>query len=415
MVTEPHAALITDDAIVFGILMGILGLVFYTSNLQSIFFKKFYTIIPPLLLCYFLPGLLNSFGIISGQHSAIGSVSSNYLLPACLALFTLNLNLKELWAMRKNAGIMFFAGTIGIILGGPFAVWIMSLFAPEVVAGDTWKALATLAGSWIGGGANQAALYTILEPSPEEFSATLAVDVFVAYGWMAILIYGASKVNALNRYFKADNSSVEALTHRMDTMAKSNIRTPEVKDIFVMMALAFGIVSVAHFFANRIASFIELSAPQLAQLSLTSKFFWLILITTLLGISLSFTKAKQYEGAGASKFATVFLYILIASIGMQMDILAILTNPLLFVVGLIWIAFHALVLFFVAKIIKAPFFFFAMGSMGNVGGVASASATAAAFHPSLISVAVIISVFSYAIGTYAAYLCGILMALVAPN
>ena len=415
MVTEPHAALITDDAIVFGILMGILGLVFYTSNLQSIFFKKFYTIIPPLLLCYFLPGLLNSFGIISGQHSAIGSVSSNYLLPACLVLFTLNLNLKELWAMRKNAGIMFFAGTIGIILGGPFAVWIMSLFAPEVVAGDTWKALATLAGSWIGGGANQAALYTILEPSPEEFSATLAVDVFVAYGWMAILIYGASKVNALNRYFKADNSSVEALTHRMDTMAKSNIRTPEVKDIFVMMALAFGIVSVAHFFANRIASFIELSAPQLAQLSLTSKFFWLILITTLLGISLSFTKAKQYEGAGASKFATVFLYILIASIGMQMDILAILTNPLLFVVGLIWIAFHALILFFVAKIIKAPFFFFAMGSMGNVGGVASASATAAAFHPSLISVAVIISVFSYAIGTYAAYLCGILMALVAPN
>lgn len=394
--------------------MGILGLIFYTSNLKSSFFKRFYTILPPLLLCYFLPGLLNSFDIISGEHSKIGYVSSNYLLPACLVLFTLNLNLKELWAMRKNAGIMFFAGTIGIILGGPFAVWAMSLFAPEVVSGDTWKALATLAGSWIGGGANQAALYTILQPSPEEFSATLAVDVFVAYGWMAILIYGASKVDLLNRYFKADNSSVEALTQRMDAMAKGNARQTEVKDIFIMMALAFGVVAVGHFVAGQIAGLIEAKAPELARFSLTSKFFWLILITTLLGIALSFTRAREYEGAGASKFATVFLYILIASIGMQMNILAILANPLLFVVGIIWIAFHALFLFVVAKIIRAPFFFYAMGSMGNVGGVASASATAAAFHPSLISVAVIISVFSYAIGTYAAYLCGVLMSMVAP-
>lgn len=415
MAEDLNTALITDDTIVFGILMAILGLVFYTSNLQIPLIKKFYAIIPPLLLCYFLPGLLNSFDIISGEHSNIGHVASNYLLPACLVLFTLNLNLKELWAMRKNAGIMFFAGTIGIVLGGPFAVWLMSLFAPEVVGGETWKALATLAGSWIGGGANQAALYTILEPSPEQFSATLAVDVFVAYGWMAVLIYGASKVHTLNRYFKADNSSVEALTRRMDNLAKSNVRQTEVKDIFIMMAFAFGVVAIGHFVAGQIAGFIEERAPDLAQFSLTSKFFWLILITTLLGIALSFTPARQYEGAGASKFATAFLYILIASIGMQMDILAILANPLLFVVGIVWIAFHATFLFIVAKIIRAPFFFYAMGSMGNVGGVASASVTAAAFHPSLISVAVIISVFSYAIGTYAAYLCGILMSMVASS
>lgn len=416
LMTENHnTAFFTDDTIVFGILMAILGLVFYTSSLQVSGVKKFYAVIPPLLLCYFLPGLLNSFDIISGDHSNIGYVASNYLLPACLVLFTLNLNLKELWGMRKNAGIMYFSGTIGVILGGPFAVWVMSLFAPEVVDGETWKALATLAGSWIGGGANQAALYAILEPSPQDFSATLAVDVFVAYGWMAILIYGASKTHLLNRYFKADNSSVEALTRRMDNLAKSTIRHIEVKDVFIMMALAFSVVAIGHFVADQIATAVETHVPGLAQFSLTSKFFWLILITTILGVFLSFTPARQYEGAGASKFATVFLYILIASIGMQMDILAVFANPLLFVVGIIWIAFHGAFLFVVAKIIRAPFFFYAMGSMGNVGGVASASATAAAFHPSLISVAVIISVFSYAIGTYAAYLCGLLMSMVAPS
>src|SRR5690606_38041564 len=180
--------MITDDAIVFGILMGILGLVFYRSGSQNTYIKRFYTVCPPLLLCYFLPGLLNSFGVISGETSGINDIASDYLLPACLILFTLNLNLRELWAMRKNAGIMFLVGMIGVVLGGPFAVWLVSLFAPEAVSGDTWKGLATLAGSWIGGGANQAALYTIFEPSSELFSATLTVDVFVAYGWMAILI-----------------------------------------------------------------------------------------------------------------------------------------------------------------------------------------------------------------------------------
>lgn len=416
MNTESAAnpALITDDAIVFGILMAILGLVFYTSNLRHSWSKRFYAVIPPLLLCYFLPGLLNSFQIISGENSAINTVSSNYLLPACLVLFTLNLNLKELWAMRRNAGIMFLAGTVGVVLGGPFAVWLVSLFAPDVVGGETWKGLATLAGSWIGGGANQAALYTIFVPSPELFSATIAVDVFVAYAWMAVLIYGASKVTLLNRYLKADNSAVETLTHRMDTLAKSTVRPTEVKDIFVMIGLAFGAVAIGHFLAGNVASYIGEQAPELSKFSLTSKFFWLILFTTLIGVSLSFTKARNYEGAGASKIATVFLYILIASIGMQMNIFAIMSNPLLFLVGIIWILFHILVLFIVAKLIKAPFFFFAMGSMGNIGGVASASATAAAFHPSLISVAVIISVFSYAIGTYAGYLCGILMQLIAP-
>lgn len=412
---DQNTALITDDTLVFGLLMVILGGVFYTSNLSNIYLRKFYMVIPPLLLCYFLPGLLNSFNIISGGHSNISAVASNYLLPACLVLFTLNLNLRELWAMRKNAGFMFFAGMIGIILGGPFAVWAVSLFSPETVGGETWKGLATLAGSWLGGGANQAALYTIFEPSPELFSATIAVDVFVAYGWMAVLIYGASKVDILNRYFKADNSAVEALTKRMDMLAKSKARIPEVKDIFIMMGIAFGAVAIGHFVAGHIAGYIERYAPELSRFSLTSKFFWLILVTTLIGIVLSFTRAKEYEGAGASKFATVFLYILIASIGMQMNIFAILGNPLLFLVGIIWMLFHVLIMFVMAKIIKAPFFFFAVGSMGNVGGVASASATAAAFHPSLISVAVIISVFSYATGTYAGYVSGILMQLVAPQ
>ncbi len=409
---------ITDDAVVFGILFLILALVFYTSALKHPFFRKLYAVLPPLLLCYFLPGMLNSFGIISGSHSGLYDMSSNYLLPACLVLFTLNLDLRELWKLRKKAGLMFITGTVGILLGGPLAVWLVSLFAPQVVGGEgadaVWRGLATLAGSWIGGGANQAALYRIFEPSSGIFSATIAVDVFVAYGWMALLLYGAGKVTALNRFFNADNRAVEELTTRMEERNRADVKIPETKDLIMMCGLAFGVTGLAHLAGKYIAAVIKEHAPYLDAFSLTSGFFWIILLATILGIALSFTPARRLEGAGASRLGTVFLYVLIATIGMQMDIFAILANPGLFLVGILWMSFHALLLLLVGRLIRAPFFFFAVGSMGNVGGVASASITAGAFHPALVSVGVILAVFGYAIGTYAGYLCGILMQWVAP-
>jgi uncharacterized membrane protein len=413
-----QAVLITDDAIVFGILMGILGLVFYTSNLRNPWMQNFYKVIPPLLLCYFLPGVLNSFGIISSEASGIYGITSRYLLPACLLLFTLNLNLKEMWGLRKQMGLLFLTGTIGVMLGGPFAVWLVGMVSPETVGGEgaqaTWRGLATLAGSWIGGGANQAALYTIFEPDPSLFAATLAVDVFVAYGWMAILILGANHVHRINQHFKADNQAVDALTQRMEAYTQAHLSHAAPKDYLMMLGLAFGVVAIGHWGSQILSYFIQNNFPSWDKFSLTSSFFWLILLTTLMGIGLSFTSARKFEGVGASRLATVFLYVLIASIGMQMNIFAIAERPGLFLVGFIWISFHALLLYIVAKISKTPYFFLAIGSMGNIGGVASASVTAAAFHPALISVAVIVSVFSYAIGTYAGYVCGILMQWVSP-
>ena len=88
---------------------------------------------------------------------------------------------------------------------------------------------------------------------------------------------------------------------------------------------------------------------------------------------------------------------------------AIFQNPGLFLLGFIWIGFHVTLLIIVAKLIRAPFFFVAVGSQANVGGAASAPVVAAAFHPSLAAVGVLLAVLGYAVGTYAAYICGIIM------
>ena len=410
--------LIKNDAVVFGILMGILSFVLLTSNSKHQKWKKFYKYFPALLLCYFIPSVFNSLGIISGKDSNLYFVASRYLLPASLVLLTISVDLPAIKRLGSKAVIMFFTGTVGIVLGGPLSILLASMIAPDLVGGQgpeaVWRGFATVAGSWIGGGANQVAMKEIFDVGDSLFSAMIAIDVIVANIWMALLLYGTGVDDKINKWFDADVSSIDDLKLRMEQYKEQIMRIPETNDTIKVLAVGFGITGIAHLGADTIAPAIMNAAPELARFSLTSGFFWLIVISTTFAILLSFTKLRELEGVGASRIGSIFIYILVATIGMKMDILSIFDNPSLFIIGLIWMTIHAMLLIIVAKIIKAPFFFLAVGSKANVGGAASAPILASAFHPSLAPVGVLLAVMGYAIGTYGAWLCGILMQVVSP-
>ncbi len=411
-------ALITNDAVVFGLLMTILLVVFYTSSLETKFWKKFYTFIPAILLCYFVPSVFNSLGVISGEHSNLYFVASRYLLPTSLVLLTLSVDLKEIMKLGKKAIIMFLTGTVGILLGGPIAILIVSIVAPEVVGGAgpdaVWRGMTTIAGSWIGGSANQAAMYEVFGPSPKLFSSMIAVDVIIANVWMAFLLFGASRSKSIDLKLNADASSIEEVKTRVEEYRASIAKMPTLSDTMMILGIGFGVTGLAHLLADNIAPSIESAAPYLVKFSLTKQFFWLVVIATAIGLSLSFTKRKRLEGVGASRLGSVLIYVLIATIGTHMDIMAIFEDPGLFVIGAIWMLVHVTFLIIVAKLIRAPFFFVAVGSQANVGGAASAPVVAAAFHPSLAPVGVLLAVMGYVLGTYGAYISGILMQMVAP-
>ncbi|GAB3199375.1 DUF819 family protein [Pontibacter aydingkolensis] len=345
-------------------------------------------------------------------------MASRYLLPASLVLFTLSLDLKEIWKLRHKAGLMFLTGTAGIMIGGPVAILIVSSFAPDIVGGEgpmaVWRGLSTIAGSWIGGGANQLAMFEVFKPDPNLFSAVIAVDVIVANVWMAVLLYGAGISERVDRFFKADSTAVNDLKVKIEQHQLNIMKIPALADLAMIAGVGLGVTGVAHFFADIIAPWIELNAPYLDKFSLTSGFFWIVVIATTIGVFLSFTKARELEGVGATRIGSLFLYILVATIGMQMDITAIVSQPGLFLVGLIWIMVHMLLLLIIGKLVRAPFFFLAVGSQANVGGAASAPIVAAAFHPALAPVGVLLSILGYAVGTYGAYLSGLMMQMVAP-
>jgi uncharacterized membrane protein len=115
---------------------------------------------------------------------------------------------------------------------------------------------------------------------------------------------------------------------------------------------------------------------------------------------------------GASKLGSVFIYILVATIGMKMDLGQVWQNIGLFAVGIVWMLIHIIVLLSVGRLIRAPFFFIAVGSQANIGGAASAPVVASAFSPALAPVAVLLAVLGYALGTYGALVCAYLMSLI---
>jgi uncharacterized membrane protein len=405
-----HTPLFNNDATVMGILAILLGLVFYTANSQTFFWRKFYMFVPSVLLCYFLPSLLNTFGLIDGENSQLYYVASRYLLPACLVLLTISVDLKAIAKLGSKAIILFFTGTLGIVIGGPIALFVVAFFFPELLGVDgpnaVWRGMTTVAGSWIGGSANQVAMKEIYGAGDQMFSAMVTVDIIVANLWMAVLLIMAANAKAIDAKTGADTSAIDELKEKVKSFEAKHSRIPSLNDIMLIVAVGLGVTGFAHMFADTIAPYFVENFPESQKFSFHSKFFWMIVFASTAGVALSFTKVRQLEGAGASKIGSAFLYILIATIGMKMDVTMIADQPLFFVIGAIWMLIHASLMLIVAKLIKAPLFYMAVGSQANVGGAASAPIVASAFHPSLAPVAVMLAVFGYTVGTYMAWFCG---------
>ena len=408
--------LFTNDAVVLGILIAVLAGIFYTSHLDHPFWKKFYLYLPALLVAYFVPALLHwPLGLMSGEHSNLYFVASRYLLPAALILLCLGIDLKGVLNLGPKALIMFFSATLGIVIGGPIALLVAAYVFPGVIEAspeDLWRGLSTIAGSWIGGGANQTAMKEIFEVDDNLFGTMIVVDVVVANIWMGFLLYGANITKRVDKWLKADSSAITDLEKRVADYRASVERIPDTTSLLVLMGVAFGGVAISHWGADIISPWLEqyretLDAWRLN--SLISPFFWMVVIATTIGLILSFTKARKLEGVGASNWGTVFIWVLVATIGMKMNLQEVFSNLGLFAIGIIWMAIHVIILLIVAKVIKAPFFFVAVGSQANVGGAASAPVVASAFNPSLAPVGVLMAVLGYALGTYGAIICAQLM------
>ena len=421
---------ISNDIVIFGCLSIILYIVFTTQQSDNRFFSRFYKIVPPVVCCYFFPAFFSATGLIDYSDSQLYYIASRLLLPACLFLYCVTIDIRSISQLGYKAIVMFFTATLGIVLGAPLAILLLKFVAPSLLPDDLdnmWRGLSTVAGSWIGGSANQTAMKEVFSVPDSTFALMLIIDVFVQNFGITFLLYGSSRPEKLDNWLKADTSSIKNLIIKLEAFQESVQKKATASDYVKLMGITFFIVALSHIGK-------ELLAPPIAQYisselltdptsiwrfftSLGSGFFWLVILVTLFGLLGSFTKLRKLEGIGASNFATLFLYILISVLGMKMDLVGMFNGwdsfKYFLPVSFLWLIFHFIILFVVAKLIKAPFFFIAVASQANVGGAASAPVVASAYHSRLAPVGVLLAVLGYAVGTFGAIVCTILMKIVA--
>lgn len=395
---ESIPALIQSEAGVLAVLLVVLAAIFWTSQQRGI--GAIYKVIPALVFCYFVPTALSTFHVIPVE-CALYKWVKGFVLPASLLLLTLSLDVRGIVRLGPKAGIMLLAGTAGVVIGGPLSLWLWQSKLPD----DAWRLIAYLAGSWIGGGANAVALQKIFGASNAAISPIIVVDVAVANVWMGVLLFLAGRHASVDRWFGGDTSAITVLERKMEAFQARVSRVPSLADLLVILAVGFASAWIAHIGGQRL-----MEIPFFADLEargFLNAFGWKIVIVTTIGMVLSFTRVRNLEGAGASRMGSVMIYLLVACIGAGADFNRLLKPEARYflAMGATWMLFHIVILLAVGKLIRAPFFFVAVGSQANIGGAASAPIVAGAFNPVLAPVGVLLAIAGYVLGTYAGLVC----------
>lgn len=390
--------MIQGELSIFISLIIMLAGIFYLSKLKSKIIKLVFSVIPPLLFCYFLPSLLVEQGIIVIGNTDLNGTLAKTLLPFCIFYFTLGLPLAKLKAIGRKPIILFLVGALGVIIGGPISLMISHYFFPTEFNSESFRGLATIAGSWIGGTANQMALNAIFLPNADELAKAVTVDVFFGETWLAILLFLIPFQHKINQYLKATFNHQEI---SVDWEEDLTVKKFTFNNLIYILGLGF-LITVLSTYAGKYLT-------DIIVITFLNQSFWTFFICTFMGIGLGLSPLKRFYAAGGDVIATLFLYFIIASIGLKISLSHLFSTPLLLFTGFIWISIHGLVIFVVGKWIKAPYHYMAIASQANVGGIASTSVIATAFSPILAPLGVILALLGYAIGTYGGYLSAILM------
>ena len=374
----------------------IVASIFWLSGLPSL--QTLFKYTPPVIYVYFVPMIVTTLGITPAS-SPVYDWLTRYLLPFALFLLMISIDLRSVAKLGFVALFMVIAGTIGIIIGGPISLAIFGSFLPA----DAWTGFAALSGSWIGGSANMLAIAESVGTPDSAFGPIIVVDTVVGYGWMGVLLFFSGYQAIFDARTNARTSALDETNRRLAELSQEQ-RPLILRDAMVMIGMGFAAAVASVMLGEKL--------PSLGDPTIISSTTWAVLIIVTGGIVLSFTRLREYEKVGASTLGYVGLYLLLAGIGAQADLRGVLDAPAYLAAGAVWIVIHVLVLLLAARVVRAPLFFVATGSMANIGGAASAPVVAGVYHPAMAPVGLLMAVAGYVLGIYGALVCAWLLAIV---
>ncbi len=363
-------------------LLGVEVLVLYAGRQKSL--SRFFDVISPIFWIYFLPMLASTFGIVDSSAPVLDFITKN-ILPGCLLLLLMTVDLPAIMRLGGRALAMFFIGSAGVIIGTIFSF----LLFKGSVGDQFWGGFGALSASWTGGSANMIAVKEALSVPDAVFSPMVVVDTVVPYLWMGILIAGVRWQGAFDIWNRSDQGMINDFHDR--AALKKTPAGPFRPGMMIALLAVASAGSAASQAAARFMPTVD---------NVFSTYAWTIVIVTTLGLALSFTPARRLESSGATKLGNFLLYFVLTAIGAKAALTSMSSAAALISAGLVIIVVHAVILLAGARWLKAPLFLTAAASQANIGGVASAPVVAAVYEPGLASVGLLLAILGNIVGTY---------------
>ncbi len=348
---------------------------------------KLFNYFPPLVFIYAVPAVLSNTGVLP-KHSVVYDWIGATILPILLVIMLLKVDIAStVRVMGRGIFVMLF-GSAGVVIGAPLSLLLVRDKLPD----DIWKAFGALAGSWIGGTANMAAVAKGLETSPEGFGLAVLGDNLVYMVWLPILLGSKSFAGIFNRFTRVDAKRIQMLeSAQLRTEAShENVR---VRHFLYLLFLGFVCTWAAEALSGRL--------PVLGVVLTTST--WKILLITTMGLLLSLTPARRIPAS--HELAMALVYIFVANIGAQADVSGLSRSAGWFILACyVWIAVHGAFCVLGAYLLKVDLHSAAIASAANIGGAASAPIVAAHHNEKLVPASILMALIGYAIGNYGGFL-----------
>ena len=385
-----------------GLITGSAGILFVLAGNAALWFFlekrtgwKLFNFLPPLIFIYVTQAFFSNTGLIPGKapvYDWMGSI----LLPVFLVLLLLDVDVRATVRVMGRGVFVMLVGTLGVIVGAPIGyAAVKGWLGPE-----SWKGFGALAGSWIGGTGNMAAVSEGLETSGTDFGLAVVADNAVYLIWLPILLQSKSLAPAFHRFTRVSAARLDRIKEAAAELSMDKGKIA-MRHLLYLAAIAFGVTWVA----DQIAGFLPQFPPVLSTGT------YRILLVTSMGLALSFTPARRIPGSHELAMALVYLFV--ARMGAKAVISDLAGQALPFVAGAyLWIFIHGLFILAAARLFRIDVHTAAIASAANIGGAASAPVVAAFHDERLVPVSILMALIGYAVGNYGAFLAAWLCSLV---
>ncbi|MDH3369584.1 MAG: DUF819 family protein, partial [Gemmatimonadota bacterium] len=295
---------------------------------------KIFNILPAIIWIFLTPIFLSNLNVIP-RSTAIYTTFRSFAVPMFIVLMLLDINIRQSLRVAWRGAAVLVLGAFGIVIGAVISFYIFREGLPP----DTWRGYGALAGSWIGGTGNLAAVAESLDTPGEMVGMVVLVDNFVYVLYFPLILTCKRWAKSFNRFTGVSQEQIDHIA-QADAEIEKKAHEVHFRDVLVLMGFGF----TAIFAANQLAAVFPVVEPVFTQNT------WAILLVTTFGIGLSATPLKNVPGTEPLAMGLVYIYM--TMLGAQADLSKIGGAQWFLAAGFVCITVHLVFIVIGARLFR---------------------------------------------------------------